>query len=288
MTSPTPAPAPKPWSHLPKEVLAADGLLVAAHVAWPHGPLTQWWSAVLVVAGLALVAAVQLRPELVARIPWPPVRAHPEVAALVLLLIVGSAGAEPSLGAVAHLAGVFLLWRSWRTGTVGEYLDPASAWRSGWLTRGVLAAFVLCIATMAIEWVGAFSNSYNTTVGDWVYTNTYATDAESGWDLGEAPFLGLLLSGVALWLLIPTVRAHRLGRWLPVAGFGGAAARAAVVAWEDWRHVEELHDIGGSYPQFQAAGPVFFAISAVVGMLLSLVVIRRLRRAPGPAGGVAG
>lgn len=288
-----PAPTPRPWQTLPKRVLIADGLLVVAHLVWPHGPLTRLWSIPIVLAGLGLVAAVQLRPALLSRLPWPPVRAHPLTFGLLLLLSAGVIGAEPALGTVLHLAGTFLLWRETRSPEVSAHVDPALAWRSGWASRVILGAFLLCLMALAAEWTGAFSTSYYSYVGDYSYYNTYSNAASNGWETGKAPFLALLLVGAALWLVSPPVRNHRLGRWLPLVAFAGAGIQAAIVAWEDWRYVEELHDIGGGYPQMQAGGPVFFVIFAIAGAVAALVQVRRGRLAavrplPGSSHGEAG
>jgi hypothetical protein len=241
--------------------LVAVGLLI-----WRQGPREVFYAGLPALLALALLLVHRVRPELIDKAaPWLD-RAWRVEAALATLIVASVLRINFQLGFLLVAAGIVLLATEGRRRGEVVHLDPASAWRSGWPKRILL----ISVALAAFSFGNDFEGEFRSTSSSGGYTYTYTDAAADGYESGDAPKVAVLLVPIALWLVWRTNRRPEWYRYVPIASLGLAGLWMMKIAWDDYRFVQELHDIGGGYPRFQAAGPAWFLIALIPGLVVAI------------------
>lgn len=256
----------------PTKVLVAYGLLVAGVLLWEDGPLTAWYSGLLFLAAAAVLVIHHLMPALLAT--WPVV-GDPNTrleAVAIALFAAGVLRGGFFIGFFMYFAGWYLFVRETRSPEVPDTVAPARIWHSGWVVRVLALGVFLALLILADEFAGEFNSSYSYESGGYRYTSTSSFDASSGYDTGQSPWLALFLLPAALWLVWDRARSVANARLIPLVSVGLAAAYGIWVMFDDYRFVQELYEIGGTYARFQASGPAWFVIACIPAAVAAVLI----------------
>lgn len=262
----------------PRMQLIGVALMVVGSLIWTNGPLTAWYTAILLIAALATLVLHHVQPQLLTKVPYVArSEGRVEIVALVLFAV-GILRAGAFIGWFVYMAGWFLFVRdARRTGEVRE-VDPSAPMRLGWLARILAIGVLFALLVLADEWDARFSTTSQYTSGGFTYSNTFTTEASNGYQTGDSPWLALMLLPAALWLVWEPVRSWKWGRFVPLVSVGVAGIWAAYILIDDWRFVQELYEIGGTYPKFQAAGPTWFVLGCIPALVAGGLIAFRSKK----------